>query len=174
MSYLPFVVIIAIRSIDFWSAFPFYFSCTTAFSFATTYVNLFELTGVGVQWSNMRKSPILGDPFNLEFCCIMMLVDGLLYWLVGCYVRMDRPWYAMFTPKFWRSFRDTIFCVDKTYESPASSRRSSAGSSSGYEEPSFLNNAFNSESGKPLSSLVELGKMSQKSWHCLHWIEEAI
>ena len=72
----------------------FVFQClssTTAFGFAAQYLSRQEVLMEGVQWSNIKTSPLVGDDMNFSWTCIMMVIDGCIYLVIGWYVRNVKP-----------------------------------------------------------------------------------
>lgn len=49
------------------------------------------LACVGLQWSNSYSSPIYGDTASFGWLCWLMLIDSLLYFVIGAYIRMVFP-----------------------------------------------------------------------------------
>jgi hypothetical protein len=47
---------------------------------------MYELEGSGAQWSNLAKSPIADDSFNLLIIIVMLLCDSLLYFILAWYI----------------------------------------------------------------------------------------
>jgi hypothetical protein len=65
--------------------------------------------------SDIWVSPIPNDKMNYSWAIFIMILDGVIYGILGWYVKKvfpsrygaSQPWYFIFTPKFWGS---TIFC----------------------------------------------------------------
>lgn len=49
------------------------------------------LTRAGIQWSNSYTSPIYGDTASFGWLCWLMLIDSVLYFVIGSYIRMVFP-----------------------------------------------------------------------------------
>ncbi|XP_019750907.1 uncharacterized protein abca12 [Hippocampus comes] len=88
------------------------------FSYASQYVSIYEMRGDGIQWSNSYSSPMARDTASFGWLCWMMLIDSLLYFTVGAYIRkvfpgkfgIPAPWYFPFTASFWAN----LFCCVKS------------------------------------------------------------
>lgn len=46
---------------------------------------------IGIHWSNSYDSPIAGDTASFGWLCWLMLIDSVLYFIIGTYVRMVFP-----------------------------------------------------------------------------------
>ena len=64
---------------------------TTAFGLGGKYFAFYEETGVGVQWNNIRTSPVEGDQYNLLMVLMMMIFDAFLYALLAWYIEAVFP-----------------------------------------------------------------------------------
>jgi len=85
-SYLPFMVAITLEhQLTLSNKLTSCLSMSTAFCFGIMYLARFETQGVGVQWSNIYQSPMGEDTMNFAYAFMAMLVDGLLYFLIGWY-----------------------------------------------------------------------------------------
>ena len=51
----------------------------------------FEVQGVGMQWTNLWHSPMQGDTMNIASSMIMMLIDSLIYFIIGWYISHVHP-----------------------------------------------------------------------------------
>ncbi|OCT63756.1 hypothetical protein XELAEV_18044852mg [Xenopus laevis] len=110
ITFFPFIVIVTKGSVLSFSAKTLLciFS-PTALSNAIQYVVYYEEQGVGIQWSNMYISPLLGDSMTFGWLCWLLLIDSMIYFLVGFYIRMvfpgkygiPAPWYFPFQISFW-------------------------------------------------------------------------
>ncbi|XP_041364383.1 uncharacterized protein LOC121379797 [Gigantopelta aegis] len=109
-SYLPYVILFSLEvGMQFWQKILACLSSTTAFGFGAMYIARLELTTDGLQWSNVDKSPILGDPMTFQWACIMMLIDSFIYLVIGWYIRnvkpgkygISKPWYFPVTATYW-------------------------------------------------------------------------
>ncbi|XP_061548446.1 glucosylceramide transporter ABCA12 [Phycodurus eques] len=108
--FFPYIVVMAVEtSLNFFqkSALSLFSPC--CFSYATQYISLYESRGEGIQWKNSYSSPRAGDTSSFGWLCWMMLIDSLIYFTVGAYIRMvfpgkygiPAPWYFPFTASFW-------------------------------------------------------------------------
>ncbi|KAL3877830.1 hypothetical protein ACJMK2_035474 [Sinanodonta woodiana] len=110
ISYLPFIVLISINlEMTFWQKTLACLSSTSAFGFAAQYLARYEEQLIGIQWSNIASSPISGDSTSFSWTCIMMVIDGAIYLVLGWYIRhvkpgkfgVSQPWYFLISPTFW-------------------------------------------------------------------------
>lgn len=62
-----------------------------AFGFGTEYLSRYEEQGVGLQWNNIRTSPLEGDEYSFFFSIEMMLFDALLYGMLTWYLENVFP-----------------------------------------------------------------------------------
>ncbi|CAJ0938532.1 unnamed protein product, partial [Ranitomeya imitator] len=64
----------------------------------------------GIQWHNMYTSPMASDTFCFGWLCWIMLIDAMIYFIVGWYIRIvfpgkygiAVPWYYPVLPSFWK------------------------------------------------------------------------
>ena len=56
---------------------------SSAFGSSILYITSLEQKQLGMDWSNLSISPIESDSFNILFCFIFMLCDGILYGMIG-------------------------------------------------------------------------------------------
>ncbi|VDI72583.1 ATP-binding cassette, subfamily A (ABC1), member 1, partial [Mytilus galloprovincialis] len=110
LSYLPYIVLTSLDyDMLFWQKTLACLSSTTAFGFGAHHLSRYETLMEGIQWSNIDKSPILGDETSFSWCCYMMLIDGCIYLVIGWYIRnvkpgkygVPRPWYFPISPYYW-------------------------------------------------------------------------
>ncbi|TNN77396.1 ATP-binding cassette sub-family A member 12 [Liparis tanakae] len=74
------------------------------------------IAGLSIQWSNSYISPISGDTSSFGWLCWLLLIDSILYFIIGAYIRMVFPgkygipasWYFPFKASFWA---DLCRCV---------------------------------------------------------------
>lgn len=86
-SYLPFMVCITFEhELTLASKLASCMSMSTAFCFGIMYLARFESQGVGVQWTNLYQSPMAEDTMNFGLAMQTMLVDGVVYFLIGWYL----------------------------------------------------------------------------------------
>ncbi|KAG8555624.1 hypothetical protein GDO81_017765, partial [Engystomops pustulosus] len=85
-----------------------------AFGFGTEYLSRYEEQGLGLQFGNIRKSPVEGDEYSFLFSIIMMLFDAFVYGVSAWYIDhvfpgeygIPRPWYFAILPTYWCSFQN--------------------------------------------------------------------
>jgi hypothetical protein len=71
-----------------------------------------------VQWPTVFSSIFPNDQMNFGIACVMMLVDSILYGLIGVYIRAvlpgknarRRPFWYPFLPSTW------CFCTKKSHQ----------------------------------------------------------
>ncbi|NWJ07429.1 ABCA4 protein, partial [Crypturellus undulatus] len=76
-----------------------------AFGFGTEYLSRYEEQGLGLQWGNIRTSPLEGDEYSFLFSIKMMLFDAfltfyLLIFVLGKY-GLPQPWYFPLQESYW-------------------------------------------------------------------------
>lgn len=108
-SYMPYILMQAIHN---GSPALQIFAClssTTAFSYGSLYLSTFEEQLIGIQLENISEQPIEGIDMSFAKACIMMLIDSLVYFIIGWYVKnvkkgkygIAKPWNFPFTLKYW-------------------------------------------------------------------------
>ena len=110
-SYLPFMVAITLEyEMTFLHKISTCLSMSTSFCFGMMYLSRFESQGSGIQWSNVWHSPMADDPMNFGWAGLMMLIDGVIYFVIGWYVSnvfpaagkaQAAPFYFFLTPRYW-------------------------------------------------------------------------
>ncbi|XP_058249175.1 uncharacterized protein abca12 [Hemibagrus wyckioides] len=96
----------------------------TCFSYASQYITRYEKQEEGIQWHNMYLSPVAGDTASFGWLCWLLLIDSVIYFLLGAYIRtvfpgkygIAAPWYFPFTPSFWA---DLFGCSKKARKKAA-------------------------------------------------------
>uniref|UniRef100_A0AAR2LEQ5 ABC transporter domain-containing protein n=1 Tax=Pygocentrus nattereri TaxID=42514 RepID=A0AAR2LEQ5_PYGNA len=117
--FFPFIVVMSMEE-------TMSFSCKTAlslfsptcFSYASQYISRYEKQEEGIQWSNMYISPVAGDTASFGWLCWLLLIDSVIYFLLGAYIRMvfpgkygiPAPWYFPVLPSFWA---DLVCCCNR-------------------------------------------------------------
>ncbi|TNN65133.1 Retinal-specific ATP-binding cassette transporter [Liparis tanakae] len=80
-----------------------------AFGFGTEYLSRYEEQGLGLQWDNIRTSPLEGDEFSFLTSICMMGLDTVLYAVLAWYLDnvfpgqygIGRPFYFPLLPCYW-------------------------------------------------------------------------
>ncbi|KAF3697971.1 ATP-binding cassette sub-family A member 7 [Channa argus] len=67
-------------------------SCV-AFGYGCDNFAKYEEQGIGIQWSNIGKSPEEGERYTFIVSIIMMLLDAVLYWILTWYIENVFPEY---------------------------------------------------------------------------------
>lgn len=62
-----------------------------AFGYGCENFAKYEQQGVGIQWSNMSRSPEGGESYTFSLSIVMMLVDAALYWTLTWYIENVFP-----------------------------------------------------------------------------------
>ncbi|XP_075037484.1 glucosylceramide transporter ABCA12 [Mixophyes fleayi] len=110
ISFFPFIVVVTKESsLSFAAKTLLSIFSPTALSYATQYIVRFEEQDEGIQWHNMYDSPTLNDTFSFGWLCWMMLIDAMIYFVIGWYIRIVFPgkygigsvWYFPVLPSFW-------------------------------------------------------------------------
>ncbi|XP_068590097.1 glucosylceramide transporter ABCA12 [Cebidichthys violaceus] len=115
--FFPFIVVVAVETkLTFSHKAALGLFSPTCFSHASQYISRYESQGEGIQWSNSYTSPIAGDKSSFGWLCWLLLIDSILYFIIGAYIRMvlpgkygiPAPWYFPFKASFWT---DLCCCV---------------------------------------------------------------
>uniref|UniRef100_UPI003AAEC31A uncharacterized protein abca12 n=1 Tax=Centroberyx gerrardi TaxID=166262 RepID=UPI003AAEC31A len=110
LCFFPFIVVLALESsLTFSQKSALSLFSPTCFSYASQYISRYESQGEGIQWSNSYISPMAGDTASFGWLCWLMLIDSMLYFVIGAYIRMvfpgkygiPAPWYFPFKLSFW-------------------------------------------------------------------------
>uniref|UniRef100_A0A8C4WZM9 ATP-binding cassette, sub-family A (ABC1), member 12 n=1 Tax=Eptatretus burgeri TaxID=7764 RepID=A0A8C4WZM9_EPTBU len=81
----------------------------TALSYAFKVIVHYEEVGVGIQWHNQYSKIILADNY-FSFFWWMLLIDSIIYFLLGWYIHnvfpgkfgLRKPWNFLFSSAYWR------------------------------------------------------------------------
>uniref|UniRef100_A0A674HKF2 P-type phospholipid transporter n=1 Tax=Taeniopygia guttata TaxID=59729 RepID=A0A674HKF2_TAEGU len=84
-----------------------------AFGFGTEYLSRYEEQGLGLQWGNIRTSPLEGDEYSFLFSINMMVFDAFLYGILSWYLDnvfpgdygLPQPWYFPVLESYWLGSR---------------------------------------------------------------------
>uniref|UniRef100_A0A674MJG4 ATP-binding cassette, sub-family A (ABC1), member 12 n=1 Tax=Takifugu rubripes TaxID=31033 RepID=A0A674MJG4_TAKRU len=110
LCFFPFIVVMAVETtLTFSQKSILSVFSPTCFSYAGQYISRYEVKGEGIHWNNMYTSPIAGDKASFGWLCWLMLIDSIVYFIIGAYVRMvfpgkygiPAPWYFPFKGSFW-------------------------------------------------------------------------
>lgn len=119
-SYLPFMVAITLEhELTLFNKLTSCLSMSTAFCFGIMYLARFEQQGIGVQYSNIYQSPMAEDSMNFFYAGLAMLVDGLIYFIIGWYFSNvlsvsnngQKKFYFFLLPSYWGL---DCFCLKKS------------------------------------------------------------
>ncbi|XP_054609148.1 retinal-specific phospholipid-transporting ATPase ABCA4-like isoform X2 [Dunckerocampus dactyliophorus] len=80
-----------------------------AFGFGTEYLSRYEEQGLGLQWDNIRTSPLEKDSYSFLTSILMMLLDAALYAVLAWYLDnvfpgqygIGRPFYFPLQSSYW-------------------------------------------------------------------------
>lgn len=67
-----------------------------AFGFGTEYLSRYEEQGLGLQWDNIKTSPLEGDQYSFDWSIRMMLFDAFLYGIFAWYLDNVFPGMSVF------------------------------------------------------------------------------
>ncbi|XP_049340929.1 glucosylceramide transporter ABCA12 [Astyanax mexicanus] len=110
ISFFPFIVVMSMEeTMSFFAKSVMSLFSPTCFSYASQYISRYEKQEEGIQWSNMYISPVAGDTSSFGWLCWLLVIDSLIYFLLGAYIRMvfpgkygiAAPWYFPVLPSFW-------------------------------------------------------------------------
>ncbi|XP_034470227.1 retinal-specific phospholipid-transporting ATPase ABCA4-like isoform X1 [Hippoglossus hippoglossus] len=81
-----------------------------AFGFGTEYLSRYEEQGLGLQWDNIRTSPLEKDTYSFLTSVLMMLLDAVLYAVLAWYLDnvfpgqygIGQKFYFPFQPSYWQ------------------------------------------------------------------------
>ncbi|TRY97479.1 hypothetical protein DNTS_008213 [Danionella cerebrum] len=108
--YLPYVLCVAWREhLNSTHRILVSFLSPVAFGFGCEYFSQYEEQGVGIQWFNLRSSPMEGDSYNFSTSIVMLYADALIYAVATWYIEavfpgqygIPRPWYFIFQLNYW-------------------------------------------------------------------------
>uniref|UniRef100_A0A3B4Z5Q1 ATP binding cassette subfamily A member 7 n=1 Tax=Stegastes partitus TaxID=144197 RepID=A0A3B4Z5Q1_9TELE len=108
--YLPYVLCVAWRDrLNTTHRVFASFLSPVAFGFGCEYFSQYEEQGVGIQWYNLRFSPVEGDTYSFTTSILMLYVDAFIYAIAAWYIEavfpgeygIPRPWYFIFQINYW-------------------------------------------------------------------------
>ncbi|KAL2081579.1 hypothetical protein ACEWY4_023432 [Coilia grayii] len=108
--FFPFIVVMSLESnLSLGGKTALSLFSPTCFSYASQYISRYEAKEEGIQWSNTYVSPMVGDTASFGWLCWLLLIDSLIYFIIGAYIRMvfpgkygiPAPWYFPVLPSFW-------------------------------------------------------------------------
>ncbi|XP_064015154.1 glucosylceramide transporter ABCA12 [Pogoniulus pusillus] len=117
LTFFPFIVLLVIENhLSFSVKSLLSLLSPTAFSYASQYIARYEAQGVGLQWDNMYKSPMIGDNTSFGWMCWLILIDSFIYFILGWYIRnvfpgrygMAAPWYFPLLPSYWIEYNSYL------------------------------------------------------------------
>lgn len=65
-----------------------------AFGFGTEYLSRYEEQGLGLQWNNIKTSPLEKDTYSFLTSILMMIFDAVLYGILAWYLDNVFPGWA--------------------------------------------------------------------------------
>ncbi|XP_038571463.1 phospholipid-transporting ATPase ABCA1 isoform X1 [Micropterus salmoides] len=108
--YLPYVLCVAWRDrLNTTHRVLASFLSPVAFGFGCEYFSQYEEQGVGIQWYNLRSSPVEGDSYSFTTSIGMLYADAFIYAILAWYIEavfpgeygIPRPWYFIFQINYW-------------------------------------------------------------------------
>ncbi|RXM34161.1 ATP-binding cassette sub-family A member 12 [Acipenser ruthenus] len=108
--FFPFIIMVTIEStLTFSTKSLLCLFAPTCFSYAGQYIGRYEGQNIGIQWDNSYVSPLANDTTSFGWLCWLLLIDSLIYFTVGWYIRnvfpgnygIASPWYFPVLPSFW-------------------------------------------------------------------------
>lgn len=123
----------------------------------------YELTGVGVQFSNLSLSPIEGSTFSMATIFGMLILDTVFYLLLTWYIEavfpgtygIPKPFYFMFQSSYWCGTKPLHVSVDPDNEENNDEPGSAQPAHANHE-----NEPTNLEAGIKISNLSKTYKSS--------------
>ncbi|XP_043921604.1 ATP-binding cassette sub-family A member 13-like [Protopterus annectens] len=92
ISFLPFMVLIVMqKNMTLTVQTILCLLSTTAFSQGVFFLSFFEGQQAGIQWHNMYQSPTQDDVLTFGWICWMILIDSVIYFLIGFYIHSIHP-----------------------------------------------------------------------------------
>ncbi|KAJ7419550.1 ATP-binding cassette sub-family A member 12 [Willisornis vidua] len=123
LTFFPFIVLLVIENhLSFSVKSLLSLLSPTAFSYASQYIARYEAQGIGLQWDNIYKSPMIGDNTSFGWMCWLILIDSFIYFILGWYIRnvfpgrygMAAPWYFPLLPSYWIEYNSYLpFWIEK-------------------------------------------------------------
>ncbi|KAM9343222.1 glucosylceramide transporter ABCA12 isoform 2-T2 [Pholidichthys leucotaenia] len=110
LGFFPYIIVMAVESnLTFIQKNALSLFFPACFSYASQYATRYEAQGEGIQWSNSYTSPLARDTTSFGWLCWMLVIDSVLYFAIGMYIRMvfpgkygiPAPWYFPFKLSFW-------------------------------------------------------------------------
>ena len=100
LSYVPCMYIsiredVAYEIIPWWTKTIASLLSTSAFGIGSKYIAFYENDGAGIQFNNLRESPLENDSYNCFNCIILMLIDCVLYLVLAWYIENVNPSYGI-------------------------------------------------------------------------------
>lgn len=77
-------------------SFPQSFLSPVAFGFGCEYFSQYEEQGLGIQWHNLRSSPVSGDKYNFATSITMLYIDAFIYAVAAWYIEAVFPGETVF------------------------------------------------------------------------------
>lgn len=139
VSYLPFILVMSLKyEMSFGSKFGLCLFSATAYGYAALYMSWYEQqTEKGLQFEDIWNSPIPRDTMNFGWSIAIMILDGVIYGMLGWYIKNVFPnrsgarqkWYFLVTPKYWRNTpigrlftHKSVYSIDGSYSDDSLSK----------------------------------------------------
>ncbi|KAL2089373.1 hypothetical protein ACEWY4_014061 [Coilia grayii] len=100
------------------------FLSQVAFGFGTEYLSRYEEQGLGLQWDNIRTSPLEGDKYSFMTSISMMLLDAVIYGVLAWYLDnvfpgqygIGRPFYFPLQASYWKTSESSANAEDEVLQ----------------------------------------------------------
>ncbi|XP_031410623.1 retinal-specific phospholipid-transporting ATPase ABCA4 [Meleagris gallopavo] len=158
------------------------FLSQVAFGFGTEYLSRYEEQGLGLQWGNIRTSPLEGDEYSFLFSIKMMLFDAFLYGILSWYLDhvfpgdygLPQPWYFPLQESYWVGSRNPKAEKTVTADEKASESEGCVDQKAMDGERNGSRTKKSEESEKPEEKNGNQGKKDGKNKQCKHKREKEL
>ncbi|CAF2387249.1 unnamed protein product [Rotaria sp. Silwood2] len=114
ISYLPFILVMFLEAkMQLIHKILINLSSATAFGYSSIYLTRLEYQGDGIQWNTVFKNIFPNDQMNFGIACVMMLVDSIIYGIIGNYIRSILPHKNGRRKPFWYPCLPSTWCFCK-------------------------------------------------------------
>ncbi|KAJ8721111.1 hypothetical protein PYW08_006576 [Mythimna loreyi] len=84
VSFMPFIIILSLEAVLYSTLKTFVcLSMSSSLCYAFLFVTRFEARGTGAQWADLWASPDESEDMNIGLAAIMMMVDAVIYFIIG-------------------------------------------------------------------------------------------
>ncbi|XP_028966862.1 ATP-binding cassette sub-family A member 1 [Galendromus occidentalis] len=125
ISFIPFVVALTSEaSLTLMNKLLLCTSMSSAFCYGSLYITRFEQQTLGLTWHTAFKSPLAGDEMSFMFALGMLILDSVVYSVIGWYCghvfcnnpNLRKKWYFVLQSEFWTgnyADDDDIYTIDE-------------------------------------------------------------